>query len=63
MTLQVLRDNGHSLQADIIERELAAGVQWAPIPDRSVLSSISEMIWLADAHFDDGDLTPAILSQ
>lgn len=62
MILQVLRDNRHSVQADMMERELAAGVQWAPIPDRSVLSSISELIWLAEGHFDDVGLTPAVLS-
>ena len=63
MVLLVLRENGYSSQAKAIEQELTLGVQWAPIPDRSVLSSISEMIWLADAWFDDANLTPAILSQ
>ena len=63
MVLLVLRENGYSPQAKIIERDLTLGVQWAPIPDRSVLGSVSEMIWLADPHFDDANLTPAILSQ
>ena len=63
MVLQILRENGFSSQAKIIEQELTLGVQWAPIPDRSVLGSISEMIWHSDHYFDDADLTPAILSQ
>ena len=61
MILQVLRDNRHSLQADILERELTQ-YQWAPIPGRSVLGSINELIWLGEAWFDDDALTPAVLS-
>ena len=55
MVLLVLRENGYPSQAKIIEHELTRGVQWAPIPDRSVLGSISEMIWQADHHFDDAN--------
>jgi hypothetical protein len=61
MVLGVLQTNGFSTQAKIFQRELT-GFQFAPIPDRSVLGSVSELIWLADAWFDDVDLTPATLS-
>ena len=63
MVLRVLRENGFSSQAKIIEQEVTLGVQWAPIPDRSVLGSINDFIRVADFHFDDANLTPAILSQ
>ena len=36
--------------------------QWAPIPDRSVLGSISDLIYLAKPSFDDPNLMPAVLS-
>ena len=62
MVLPVLKQNRFSRQAKIFEREITE-IQWAPIPDRAVLSSISELIWLADARFDDADLTPAKLSR
>lgn len=61
MVLGVLKTNGYSTQAKIVERELT-DYQFTPIPDRSVLGSISELIWLADSWFDDPDLTPAVLS-
>lgn len=63
MVLLVLRENGYSTQAKIIEHELTLGVQWAPIPDRSVLGSINDFVRVSDFHFDDPNLTPAILSQ
>ena len=62
MVAGVLKTNGFSTQARIFERQLT-DFQFAPIPDRSVLSSISEMIWLSDARFNDVDLTPAALSR
>ena len=62
MVLQVLKTNGFTAQAKIIEGELT-GFQFAPIPDRAVLSSISELMRLADGCFDDADLTPATLSR
>ena len=63
MILQILPENGYAAQAEIIEKELMLGVQWAPIPDRSVLGSINDLVQSAGYHFDDANLTPAILSQ
>ena len=62
MVLGVLKTNGYATQSEIFERELT-GFQFTPIPDRSVLGSISELIWLAEAWLDDVDLTPAVLSR
>ena len=62
MVIGVLKTNGFSTQAKIFERELT-DFQFAPIPDRAVLSSISELIWLSDSWFNDVDLTPATLSR
>lgn len=62
MVLGVLKTNKYSTQAKIFERQLT-DFQFAPVPDRAVLSSISELIWLSDAYFDDEDLTPATLSR
>jgi hypothetical protein len=62
IVLGVLQTNGFSTQATIFEAELTE-FQFAPIPDRSVLSSISELIWLADSRYDDVGLTPATLSR
>lgn len=61
MVLGVLKTNSYSTQAKIFERELT-DYQFTPIPDRSVLGSVSELIWLAESWFDDPDLTPAALS-
>lgn len=61
MVPAVLKTNGFSTQAKIFER-LLIDYQFAPIPDRAVLSSISELIWLSERWFDDVDLTPAKLS-
>jgi len=63
MILRVLPENGFTEQAKIIERELTAGVQWAPIPDRSVLGSINDFIRMAEFHFEDPALTPVTLSK
>jgi hypothetical protein len=63
MIQRVLLENGYAEQSARIGRELSSGVQWAPIPDRSVLGSINDFIQMADYHFEDADLTPAILSQ
>jgi hypothetical protein len=61
MGIQVLRQNGHFEQAKRLESEMDA-VQWAPIPDRTVLGSINELIYLAESWLDDSDLTPTTLS-
>lgn len=61
MVGQVLKTNHFSSQAKIFSEELD-DFQWAPIPDRAVLSSISELIWLADSYFKDTALTPGALS-
>ncbi|MDQ5978410.1 MAG: hypothetical protein QG602_1384 [Verrucomicrobiota bacterium] len=58
----VLRENGHPDLAKSFESELHE-VQWAPIPGRSVLGSMNELVWLAEAWIGDPHLTPAILSR
>lgn len=45
-----------------IAPELSA-VQWAPIPDRSILSSINELIFLAKYELENRDASPASLSR
>lgn len=62
MVPTVLQANRLTQQAGIFTAALT-DFQWAPIPDRSVLGSISEMIYLADPWFDDAGLTPAVLSK
>ena len=61
MVLGVLKTNGYSSQARIFERALT-DYQFTPIPDRSVLGSVSELIWLAESFFDEPNLTPGVLS-
>jgi len=62
MVLQVITANGFSRQASVFKGALT-DYQWAPIPDRSVLGSINELIYLACAYFDDAHLTPASLAE
>lgn len=62
MIHQVLEANQFNPQAAVFAAELRE-IQWAPIPGRSVLGSINEMIWLAGHWLDEPDLTPAFLSQ
>jgi len=62
MINQVLEKNGLKLQAEKFAAELA-DFQWAPIPGRSVLGSINELICLAEPFFDDPDLLPEALSR
>lgn len=62
MVEQVLKTNKLTHQATIFSQELRE-IQWAPVPDRTVLGSISEMINLAYPWFDEPGLTPAVLSE
>jgi len=62
MVLQVITANGFSTQARAFKAALTE-YQWAPIPDRSVLGSINELIYLADPLFDDPHLTPGSLAE
>lgn len=61
MVNQVLQENGHADQAKRFESELSV-VQWAPIPGRSVLGSMNDLVYLAGAWLDDPAIAPAILS-
>jgi hypothetical protein len=58
----VLQENDLKHQADIFTAALT-DFQWAPIPGRSVLGSINELIYLAEPWFEDAGLTPAVLSK
>lgn len=62
MILQVLDTNQLVHQSRVFAAELRA-VQWAPIPDRSVLGSINEMIRLADEQFTEPNAMPGDLSR
>ena len=62
MVNQIFRANGLADQAISFESELNV-VQWAPIPGRSVLGSMNDLVYLAGARLDDPDLTPAELSR
>lgn len=58
---EVLKENGSPSQWALIEPQLHEA-QWAPIPGRSVLGVINEMIFLACAHLEDKSMTPAKLA-
>ena len=62
MVLKVVRQSGFFSQAEVLADALT-DFQWAPIPDRSVLGSINELIWLAGTWLEDPGLTPEGLSK
>lgn len=62
MAIQVLRQNDHAVQATRLEGEMDA-IQWAPIPDRTVLGSMNDHVAVARSWLADPGLTPATLSR
>lgn len=62
MVPRVLKENGFLAQMKCFEAELT-DFQFAPVPDRSVLGSINELLLLAQAHLGDSRLNPWTLSQ
>jgi len=62
MALEVLQKNGFPDQARILDAQLT-DFQFGPVPDRSVLGSINELVWLAGLRLDAPDLVPWTLSQ
>jgi hypothetical protein len=62
MVPAVLRENGFAAQVTRFEDSLT-DFQFAPVPDRSVLGSITDLIYLANGHLDANDITPAALAQ
>ena len=57
----VLGKNSFGSQAEKFTAELTE-FQWAPIPDRSVLGSMNDLIYMATGYLEDPEILPETLA-